>query len=87
MTITAHAKLQFRSQQLQTVLLNGTSVQIIAARELLRLSLVELHELGYWREHPDQFKAQMRLYRACAEMRFTRPAYMSALDKKARCIP
>lgn len=87
MTITAHARLQFRSQQLQTVLLNGTSVQIIAARELLRLSLVELHELGFWRDHPDQFQAQMRLYRACAEMRFTPPASKSAPDKKARCIP
>ena len=87
MTITAQARLQFRSQQLQETLLNGTSVQIIAARELLRLSLVELHDLGYWREHPDQFIAQMRLYRACAEMRFTPPASMSAPDKKARCNP
>ena len=87
MTITAHARLQFRSQQLQSVLLNGTHVQIIAARELFRLSLVELYELGYWREYPDQFNTQMPLYRACATLRATPLGSKSAPDKKARCIP
>jgi hypothetical protein len=86
MMITAQARLQFRNQQLQSVLLNGTDVQIIAARELFRVSLVELHELGYWREYPDQFNAQMRLYRACATLRATPLGSMSAPDRKARCI-
>jgi hypothetical protein len=54
MTMMAEAKLEHRSAQLQTALMKGNSAEIIAARELLRLSLVELHESGYWRENPDQ---------------------------------
>jgi hypothetical protein len=50
----AEAKLEHRSAQLQTALMKGNSAEIIAAREVLRLSLVELHESGYWRENPDQ---------------------------------
>lgn len=87
MTILARTKLQHRSEQLQTLLMNGNSVQIIAARELLRLSLVEMHELGYWRAHPDQFQIQMRLYRASAKMMFNPPASMSGPDKRGQYIP
>lgn len=87
MTIMAHAKLTHRSKQLQTQLLQGNDVQIIAARELLRLSLVELHELGYWQEHPEQFKTHMHLYRAAAKINLNLPASMSAPDKTDRCIP
>ena len=54
MTVMAEAKLELRSVHLQTALMKGNSAEIIAARELLRLSLVELHESGYWRENPDQ---------------------------------
>ena len=54
MTVMAEAKLEHRSVHLQTALMKGNSAEIIAARELLRMSLVELHESGYWRENPDQ---------------------------------
>jgi hypothetical protein len=87
MTIMARAKLLCRSQQLETMLMNGNSVQIIAARELLRLSLVELHELGYWRENADQLKDYMRLYRASGPLRFNAPVSMSVPDRTARYIP
>ena len=87
MSITARAKLAHRSQQLQKLLLNGNTVQIIAARELLRLSLVEMHEIGYWREHPEQFKTEMQLYRASAKVMFSPPASMSALGKRTQCTP
>lgn len=87
MTINARAKLTHRSQQLQKLLLSGTSVQIIAARELLRLSLVEMHELGYWRDNTDEFKSQMKLYRTSARMMFSPLEPMSAPDKKVQCIP
>jgi hypothetical protein len=45
MTAIARAELQRRSAELQTLLMKGNSAQIIAAREKLRLSLVELQEL------------------------------------------
>ena len=87
MNIMARVKLQHRSEQLQALLMKGNSVQIIAARELLRLSLVEMHELGYWREHPDQFQNEMRLYRASAKIMFNPPASMSEPDKRAQYSP
>lgn len=87
MTIIARAKLMHRSQQLESMLMKGNSVQIIAARELLRLSLVEMHELGYWRENANQFKAYMRLYRASGPLRFNAPVSMSVPDKTVRYIP
>ena len=74
MTVMAEAKMQHRSVQLQTALMRGNSAEIIAARELLRLSLVELHESGYWRENPDQLDFQMRLYRVAAKMMFNPPS-------------
>ena len=87
MTIMARARLTHRSQQLETLLIKGNNIQIIAARELLRLSLVELYDLGYWRVHPEQFKIHMRLYRASAAMRFNSPASKSAPDKRDQYIP
>lgn len=87
MTISALAKLRHRSEQLTTKLAFGSQSEISAARELLRQSLVELYATGYWREHPEQFKAQMRLYRACAAPRFSVPESMSAPDKMGRHSP
>jgi hypothetical protein len=85
MTMRARARLQHRNTQLQTLLIAGSSLQIMAARELLRQSMVELHELGYWRDNPDQLNVQMRLYRAAAKMMFS-PVSMSAPDKRDQCI-
>lgn len=87
MTVSAIAQLKQRRLQLETQIIMGNDVQIIAARALFRHSLVELHDLGYWREHPDQFKIQMRLYRASAKMPFNPPVSKSAPDKRARCSP
>ena len=87
MTMMAEAKLEHRSAQLQTALMKGNSAEIIAARELLRLSLEEMQESGYWRENPDQLQIQMRLYRISAKMMFNPPASMSGPDKKVQYIP
>ena len=87
MTISALAKLRHRGEQLTTNLAFGSQDEIAAARELLRQSMVELYALGYWREHPEQFKAQMRLYRACAATRFNALESMSAPDKMGRYSP
>jgi hypothetical protein len=87
MTVMAEAKLELRSVHLQTALMKGNSAEIIAARELLRLSLEEMQGSGYWREHPDQLQIQMRLYRISAKMMFNPPASMSGPDKKVQYIP
>ena len=87
MTMMAEAKMQHRSAQLQTALMKGNSAEIIATRELLRLSLEEMHGAGYWRENPDQLQIQMRLYRISAKMMFNPPASMSGPDKKVQYIP
>ncbi len=87
MTMIAEAKMQHRSVQLQTALMKGNSAEIIAARELLRLSLEEMQESGYWRDNPDQLQIQMRLYRTSAKMMFNPPASMSGPDKKVQYIP
>lgn len=84
MTISALAKLRHRGEQLTTKLAFGSQSEIAAARELLRQSMVELHAMGYWREHPEQFKTQMRLYRACTATRFSVPESMFAPDKMGR---
>lgn len=83
----AYAQLRHRSQQLETLLIAGSDVQVIAARELFRLSLVELHEQGYWQQHPNEFKNHMRLYRASGPFRFNAPVSRSVPDKTARYIP
>jgi len=87
MTMMAEAKLEHRSVQLQTALMKGNSAEIIAARELLWLSLEEMQGSEYWREHPDQRQIQMRLYRISAKMMFNPPASMSGPDKKVQYIP
>lgn len=84
MTLTARAKLKHRNMQLQAMLSKGTRRQILAARESLRLSMVELNEVGYWRDNPDELNVQLRLYRAAAKMVFS-PASMSGPDKRAQC--
>lgn len=83
----ALVKLQHRCERLTTILAFGTATEISAARELLRQSLVELYQLGYWREQPDQFKRHMRLFRASGPDQFTVPASMSAPDRRGRYIP
>lgn len=83
----ALVKLQHRYERLTTILAFGTATEISAARELLRQSLVELYQLGYWREQPDQFKRHMRLFRASGPDQFTVPASMSAPDRRGRYIP
>lgn len=83
----ALVKLQHRYERLTTILAFGTATEISAARELLRQSLVELYQLGYWREQPDQFKRHMRLFRASGPDKFTVPASMSAPDRRGRYIP
>jgi hypothetical protein len=65
MTIYALAKLHHRSEQMTVKLAFGTKTEIAAARELLRQSLIELYELGYWLQHPEDMRKYMRLYRIC----------------------
>lgn len=83
----ALVKLQHRCERLTSILAFGTATEISAARELLRQSLVELYQLGYWREQPDQFKRHMRLFRASGPDQFTVPASMSAPDRRGQYIP
>lgn len=87
MTVAALAKLQHRSERLTAKLNSGTATEISAARELLRQSLVELYEKGYWREQPQQLKQHMRLFRACEATRFNAPASMSGPDRMDRYTP
>ena len=85
--INALARLRHRAKQLSAKLSAGTATEVLAARELLRQSLVELYEFGYWREQPDQFKYYMQLYRACRPVEFNAPPSMSAPDRTARYSP
>lgn len=85
--INALARLRHREKQLSAKLSEGTATEVAAARELLRRSLIELYEFGYWREQPDQFKYYMQLYRACGPMEFSALPSMSAPDRKARYSP
>ncbi len=84
MTISALERLKHRSEQLETLLMKGSNVQIIAARELFRLSLVELYEQGFWQANPAEFQIHMRLYRASGPFRFSAPASMSGPDRMVR---
>jgi hypothetical protein len=79
MTITALAKLQHRSEHLVKKLAFGTRTEVTAARELLRQSLVELYELGYWR--------YMRLYRTCSTEQISVPPSSSAPDRMGQYSP
>ncbi len=87
MTIYAVAKLRHRSEQFTTTLVFGTKTEIAAVRELLRQSLVELYQLGYWRDHPEEMRRYMRLYRMCAGGSINGPASRSAPDKMDQCSP
>lgn len=87
MTLQALAKLQHRCERLTAALGRGTASEIAAARELLRQSLVELYELGYWREQPDQFKQHMRLFRTVANAPVSARVSSSVIDKVARYSP
>lgn len=87
MTLNALAKLQHRCERLTAAIGRGTATEIAAARELLRQSLVELYELGYWREQPDQFKQHMRLFRTVGAQPINVPASSSVPDKMVRYSP
>lgn len=87
MTIAALAKLQHRSEQLVKKLAFGSRTEVAAARELLRRSLVELYELGYWQEQPDEMRRYMRLYRTCRPERISVPPSSSAPDRMVRYSP
>ncbi len=87
MTIAAYEQLKYRSQKLESLLMTGSKIQIMAARELFRLSLVELYEQGFWQQHPNEFKTHMRLYRASGPFRFSVPASTSVPDRMARHSP
>ncbi|MGB5078867.1 MAG: hypothetical protein WBO17_15415 [Sphingorhabdus sp.] len=76
-------KLDRRSAQLKFKLTNGSQAEIDMARELLRLSLVELYELGYWRDQPHQFRTYMRLFRTSRAGSVNVLPSMSAIDKRA----
>jgi hypothetical protein len=80
------ARLRYRSAQLGKKMQSGSAADIKIARELLRLSLVELYRLGHWRSHPDQLCDYMSLYRA-AEPKISAPESMSAPDKRDRYSP
>jgi len=85
--IAAYAQLKHRSERLETLLIKGCDVQIIAAREMFRLSLVALYEQGYWQEHPNEFKTHMQLYRESGPFRFSALASTSVPDRTARYSP
>lgn len=87
MTLNALAKLQHRCERLGAALGRGTATEITAARELLRQSLVELHELGYWRDHPDQFKQHMRLFRSVDAPPISARVSSSVPDKRVQYSP
>ena len=79
--------LNHRSDQLRIKLRSGTNTEVNAAREMMRLSLVELYGLGYWHTHPDALRDYMRLYRAATEMSANAPLSKSAPDRMARYSP
>jgi hypothetical protein len=87
MVILALAKLQHRSEKLRTKLTSGSATEIKFAREMLRLSLVELYELGHWRDRPEQLRTHMRLYRACETASISAPPSMSVPDRMDQCSP
>lgn len=87
MMIAAYVQLKQRSERLETLLMTGCDVQIMAARELFRLSLVELYQQGYWQEHPREFETHMRLYRASGLFRSSALASTSVPDRMVRYSP
>jgi tRNA(Met) C34 N-acetyltransferase TmcA len=64
MTGRALRTLAHRSERLRAALSDGTATEIKAAREMLRLSLIELYGLGHWRNKPNDLQNHMHLFRA-----------------------
>ena len=87
MVISALARLRHGSAQLKAKLTLGTATDVASAREMLRLSLVELYQLGYWREHSDEFRIHIQMFRAKTAMRFSVQQSMSGLDRMDQCSP
>jgi hypothetical protein len=87
MTVAALAKLQHRSEYLAGKLAFGTRTEVAAARELLRHSLIELYELGYWQAAPDEMRKYMRLYRTCSSEQLIALQSMSVPDKRDQRSP
>jgi hypothetical protein len=87
METAALVKLRHRAAQLSTKLAFGTAMEIQAARELLRQSMVELYELGYWSKQPTQMGEYMRLFRASDASYISAPVSSSAPDRTVRCSP
>jgi hypothetical protein len=78
--------LQQRSDRLQRTLNCGTTLEVKSAREMLRLSLVELYAAGHWQKHPGDMQKYMRIYRS-AETCVSAPASSSAPGRMARYSP
>jgi len=76
--------LHHRSDKLRNMLCSGTQTEVKAAREMVRLSLVELYGLGYWQAHPEQLRDYMRLYRKVEASAVTAPESSSELGRMAR---
>lgn len=85
MDISALARLRHRSAILERKLASSGTADTETAREMLRQSLVELYDLGYWRDHPCEFRSYMRLFRArpCLSV----PQSMSGLGRTDQCSP
>jgi hypothetical protein len=81
MTGTALRTLKHRHERLRAALSGGTAIEIRLAREMLRLSLIELYGLGHWRDQPNDLQNHMRLFRAAEP---TESPSMTAPDKMAR---
>jgi len=79
--------LHHRSDKLRQKLHSGTHIEVKAAREMLRLSLIELHGLGYWQAKPEQLRDYMRLYRAAERRNAIESPSMSGPGRMARYIP
>ena len=85
MDIPALARLRHRSALLERKLASAATADTETAREMLRQSLVELYQLGYWREHPGEFRSFMRLFRARPCL--SAPPSMSGLGRTDQCNP
>ncbi len=53
MTDSVLRTLEHRSERLRTILRGGTATEIKVAREMLRLSLIELYEFGHSQRQPN----------------------------------
>jgi len=83
----AYAQLTQRRLKLEELVTTDCDLRIRTARELFRLSLVELYTQGYWQQHPSEFRTHMRLYRASGPFRFSALASTSVPDRMAQYSP